>query len=42
MVLSRSVPTPLEAVETIARLALIGPLIGLALGALASYVRGCR
>ena len=38
MVVSQHVPTPLEAVQAVARLALIGPVIGLAVGALASYV----
>ena len=41
MVISGAIPTPLEAVQAVARLALIGPVIGLALGALASYVRAC-
>lgn len=39
MVLSGTIPSGLEAVQTIARLSLIGPVIGLVLGALASYVR---
>lgn len=39
MVLSSTIPTGLEAVQAVARLSLIGPIIGLALGALASYVR---
>lgn len=41
MVVSQHVPTPLEAVQAVARLALIGPVVGLAVGALASYVRVC-